>query len=108
MAILSFFKKRPPILFRCSECNDEKTLTLRQLRLVAKLCPPNPICHFLIPCPACPTGFFAPVDYTDDHGNRFVLDDIKPKLKDLDPLFFTKRIFTQPDTHTTFSFEFSD
>lgn len=107
MAILSFFKRRPPILFRCSECHDEKTLTLRQLRLVAKLCPKNPICPFLIPCPACPTGFFAPVDYTDAHGNRFMLDDIKPKLKDLNPIFFTKRIFNKPDTNTTFSFEFS-
>jgi flagellar biosynthesis protein FlhB len=37
-----------------------------------------------------------------------MLDDIKPKLKYLNPIFFTKRIFTQPDTHTTFSFEFSD
>ena len=96
MAILSLFKKRPPILFRCSECKDEKTLTLRQLRLVAKLCPKNPICPFLIPCPACQTGFLAPVDYTDAHGNRFVLDQIK------------KRIFIDHATHTTFSFEFSD
>ena len=108
MAILSFFKRRPPILFRCSECNDEKTLTLRQIRMVAKRCPPNPVCPILIPCPSCPTGFYAPVDYTDANGNRFMLDDIKPKFKDLDPIFFTKRIFTQPDTHTTFSFEFSD
>ena len=100
MAILNFFKSHPPILFRCSECQDEKTATRRQLRLIAKLCPPNPICPFLIPCPACQMGFFAPVDYTDAHGTRFVLDQIKPQL--------TKRVFIHPDTHTTFSFEFSD
>lgn len=96
MAILSCFKKRPPILFRCSECQDEKTVTHRQLRLIAKLGPKNPICPWLIPCPACHRGFFAPVDYTDAHGNRFVLDQIK------------KRIFIDHETHTTFSFKFED
>jgi hypothetical protein len=96
MAILSFFKRHPPILFRCSECNDEKTLTLRQLRLVAKLGLKNPICPFLIPCPSCHRGFFAPVDYTDAHGNRFTLDQIK------------KRIFIDHEAHTTFSFKFED
>jgi hypothetical protein len=96
MAILSFFKRHPPILFRCSECHDEKTLTLRQIRLVAKLGLKNPACPYLIPCPACKTGFFAPVDYTDADGNRFVLDQLK------------KRIFIDHSTHTTFSFEFSD
>lgn len=108
MAILSCFKKHPPILFRCSECHDEKTVTRRQLRLIAKLCPPNPICPFLIPCPACQMGFFAPVDYTDAQGTRFALEQIKPQIKTLDPISFTKHTFVHPETHTTFSFEFSD
>jgi hypothetical protein len=96
MAILNFFKKQPPVLFRCSHCQDEKTLTQRQLRLVAKIGLKHPLCPFLIPCPACKTGFFAPVDYTDADGNRFVLDQLK------------KRIFIDQSTHTTHSFEFED
>jgi hypothetical protein len=96
MAILSFFKRHPPVLFRCSECHDEKTLTLRQIRMVAKLGLKHPLCPYLIPCPACKTGFFAPVDYIDAQGHRFVLDQLK------------KRIFIDQATHTTFSLEFSD
>jgi hypothetical protein len=106
MAILNFFKKHPPILFRCSECQDEKTVTRRQLRLIAKLCPQNPICPFLIPCPSCHIGFFAPVDYADDQGHRFLFDQIQSKLKNIDPATVMNRIFVQPDTHTTYSFKF--
>jgi len=106
MAILNFFKKQPPILFRCSECHDEKTVTRRQLRLIAKLCPQNPICPFLIPCLSCHIGFFAPVDYTDDQGHRFMLDQIKPQIDNADPASFTKRIFIDHNTHTTYSFKF--
>ena len=108
MAILNFFKKHPPVLFRCTHCLDEKILSRRQVRLVAKLCPPNPVCPLFIPCPACHSGVFIPVDYTDDHGNHFLFDQLKRKINNPDPATITDTLFIDPETHTTFSFKFED
>lgn len=92
MGIFNFFKKKPPVLFRCTHCNLEFELPADKVRLLEKKYCHDPVCQAKFPCDMCDIGFFIPVNYTNKHGNRFVFHQIKPKVKNLDPNTRNKRI----------------
>jgi len=104
MGILSFFKKKPPILFRCTECCYEFKLTPKEVRLLQgrnsfdPVCPPKELCHI------CHIGFMIPVKYTDEFGKKYLFHEIKPKIKNLDPNTVMQRIFEDAESENIFFF----
>jgi len=45
-----------------------------------------------------------PVDHHAPDGKHYLFDEIKPKIKNLDPNTLMERIFTHPDTIATYYF----
>lgn len=106
MAIFSLFKKHPPILFRCTHCEYEFELTLKEVRLLEKLNKDDPVCQAKEPCHICHIGFMIPVNYTDKLGKQLLFHQIKPNIKNLDPDTAFERIIeeTNPDNIQFFGF----
>ncbi|MFQ6084571.1 MAG: hypothetical protein ACE5WD_14625 [Candidatus Aminicenantia bacterium] len=97
MAISNLFKKQKNILFRCSYCYFEYTLSLTQVRLLERLNHSDPICQPKEPCHICHIGFMIPVNYTNKQGKQFLFHQIKPKIKNLDPDTVMERILEEAD-----------
>jgi len=104
MAILSFFKPLPPALLRCTHCEYEEEFSSAELRRLAKRQPKSSPCPFQTECHICHTGFMIPVDHHAPDGKHYLFDEIKPKIKNLDPNTLMERIFTHPDTIATYYF----
>lgn len=98
MDILSCFKKSPPVLLRCTECEYEDEFSLPELRRLAKHQPQDSPCPFQTECHICHLGFMIPVDYSAPDGKHYRFHEIKPKIKSLDPKTLMERIYTHPDT----------
>ena len=97
MDIFRFFKKKAPVLLRCTECAYEYELSPREVRLLEKQNAHDTVCPVHEPCHICHIGFMIPVNYTDKNGKLFLFDKIKPKIKNLDPNTVMERIFNDPD-----------
>ena len=104
MAIINFFKKYPPALLRCTECDFEDEFSHQELRRLAKRQPRNSPCPFQTPCHICHIGFMIPVNYHAPDGKHYLFQNIKPLIKNLDQDTLMERIFTHPDTIATYSF----
>lgn len=104
MAILNFFKKYPPALLRCTECDFEDEFSHQELRRLAKRQPRNSPCPFQTPCHICHIGFMIPVNYQSPDGKHYLFQNIKPLIKNLDQDTLMERIYTHPDTIATYSF----
>lgn len=104
MAIFHFFKKKPPVLFRCTHCNYEFELSLRETRLLERQNSFDPVCTARELCHICHIGFMIPVKHTDIFGSHYLFHEIKPKIKNLDPNTVLERIFadTDPDNIQVF------
>lgn len=98
MGIFHFFNKKKPLLFRCTECYYEFELSIREVRLLEiknchdPVCPPREICHI------CHTGFMIPVNYSNKSGKQYLFNEIKPKIKKLDPDKVFENIFENPES----------
>lgn len=97
MGILNFFKKKPPVLFRCTYCYYELEYSLKEVRLLERqnsfdfVCTARELCHM------CHTGFLIPVKHTGMFGREYLFHEIKPKIKNLDPNTVMQRIFEDTD-----------
>lgn len=104
MAIIPFFKKREPVLTRCTECNYELELTPKEVRQLEKQNANDPVCPVKEECHICHIGFIIPVKYTDKKGKQYLFYEIKPKIKNLDPNTVMQRIFEHPDSEDVIFF----
>jgi len=93
MGIFNFFKKKPPILLRCTHCYYELELPLKEVRLLERQNSFDPVCTAREPCHICHIGFMIPVKHTDMFGNHYLFHEIKPKIKNLNPNTVMQRIF---------------
>ena len=95
MGIFPFFskKKKQPTLVRCTHCNYEFHLSPREVRLLCSQNADDPVCPVKEECDVCHIGFMIPVEYTDKQGNVYLFNEIKPKIKNLDPNTVMDRIF---------------
>lgn len=99
MGIFNWFKKHPPVLFRCTYCYEELDLPFKDLCFLEALNPFDQVCRLKDLCHICHTGFIIPVNFTDNQGNRFLFHEIKPKILNLDPDTAWQRILedTNPE-----------
>ena len=97
MGIFNLFKKKPPVLFRCTYCNYEFDLSLKEVRLLERQNSFDPVCTARELCHICHTGFMIPVKHTDMFGNHYLFHEIKPKIKNLDPNTVMERIMEDTD-----------
>ena len=105
MDIFRFFvKKKEPVLLRCTECNYELDLSLREVCLLERQNVDDLVCPVKKPCHICHIGFMVPVNYTDKTGKQYLFHEIKPKIKNLDPDTVMERIFDHHDTEDTLFF----
>jgi hypothetical protein len=88
-----FFKKKEPLLVRCTHCYYEFHLSSREVRLLQTKNASDPVCPFKEECDICHIGFMIPVKYTDKQGKVYLFHEIKPKIKNLDPNTVIERIF---------------
>lgn len=79
MDIFRVFKKKHPIVLRCTECDDCFEITPKQLCLLEKINAKNPICPVIHPCSIC-TGALIPLKYTDKKGNLYLYQQVKQKI----------------------------
>ncbi len=95
MAIFPFFSKRnkQPTLVRCTHCNYEFHLSPREVRILETQNVGDSVCPVKEECDICHIGFMIPVNYTDKLGNVYLFNEIKPKIKNLDPNTVMQRIF---------------
>ena len=98
MDIIHFFRKKQPLLVRCTNCYFEFDLSPREVRLLEKKNREDPICPVKEECEMCHIGFMIPVNYTDKTGKKYQYHEIKPKIKQLDPNNLMERIFDQADS----------
>lgn len=104
MAFFHFFKKKEPILMRCTHCYYELDYSPKEVRLLERQNSLDPVCTVKEPCHICHIGFMIPVKYTDIYGKQYLFHEIKPKIKNLDPNTVMERIFGSPDTEDIFFF----
>ena len=104
MDIFNLFKKKPSVLLRCTECSTEYELSPREVRILERHNAQDTVCPVQEPCHICHTGFMIPVNYTDKKGKRYVFNEIKPKIKNLDPDTVMEHIFDGPDTEMVYFF----
>ena len=104
MDIFRFFKKKPPILLRCTHCYYEFDLSLKEVRLIERQNSFDPVCTLKEECHICHIGFMIPVNHTDIFGNKYLFHEIKPKIKNLDPDTVMERIFGHTDPENIFFF----
>lgn len=108
MDIFRCFRKRPPMLMRCTECNYEFEFSMREIRLILNKNAADPVCPIKEPCHICHIGFMIPVNYTHKDGKRYFFLQIKPKITNLDPNTVGNRIFENPDAEITIFSGFFD
>jgi len=108
MDISRFFRKKEPVLMRCTECNFEFPLSQKEISQLEKRNAHDPVCSVQEPCHICHIGFMIPVNYTDKHGKHYLFDEIKPEIKNLDPNTVMERIFESPDTESVYVFNSFD
>ena len=96
MDIFSFFKKFPQkqVLVKCTNCDFEYHLSPREVRILEKHNMHDPVCSVKEECDICHIGFMIPDNYTDKNGKTFVFEELKPKIKNLDPNSVMERIFS--------------
>lgn len=92
MDIFSVFKKKNPVVLRCTECDDIVEITPKQVRLLKKRIGKNPICPIMHPCAIC-TGALIPVKYSDKKGNVYQYHDIKQKIANQYPDYREEILF---------------
>lgn len=97
MDIFRVFKKKHPVIMRCTECYYEFDLSPREVRLLEKQNSHDATCPLKEPCHICHIGFMIPVKYTDKKGKCYLFHEIKPKIKNLDPNTVMQRIFEHDD-----------
>lgn len=104
MDIFSFFKKKPPVLLRCTECSFEYELSQKEVRLLERQNSFDPVCTVKEECHICHIGFMIPVNYTDCFGKQYIFHEIKPKIKNLDPNTLHERIFEHAEGENVYFF----
>lgn len=80
MGIFHFFKKKPPVLFRCTHCNDEFELSLKKVRLLERQNSFDPVCTAKELGHICHIGFVIPVNHTDIFGIHYLFHELNQKL----------------------------
>ena len=104
MDIFNVFKRRKPVLIRCTACYYEFDLSPREVRFFEKQNAGDVLCPIKEPCHMCHIGFMIPVKYTNKDGKQYLFHEIKPKIKNLDPNTVMERIFEVADgEHVIFS-----
>ena len=99
MDISSFFVKRDvPVLTRCTHCVFEMEFSPKEVRQLEKKNAGDAVCPVHEECDICHIGFMIPVNYTDRTGKKFLFDEIKPKIKNLDPKTVMQRILANADS----------
>lgn len=108
MAIFNLFKKYPPVLFRCTHCEYEFELSIKEVRLLECQNLNDQVCQAKEPCHICHIGFMIPVNYTNKQGKSFLYHQIKPNITNLDPDTVMERIFADADHENIQFFGFLD
>jgi hypothetical protein len=93
MDIFRFFRKKRPVLMRCTGCYYEFEFSPREIRFFESKNAFDPVCPIKEICHMCHTGFMIPVKYTHRNGKQYLFHKIKPKIKNLDPDTVMERIF---------------
>ena len=106
MAILNFFRKKPPVLFRCTHCCDEQELSRKEVRAIETQNSLDPVCPAKLLCHMCHIGFLIPVKFIGMFGNQYLFHEIKPKIKNLPPETVMQRIFEDADPENIHFFGF--
>ncbi len=88
-----FFRKKHPVLVRCTHCYDEFYLSPREVRAILAKNSNDTVCPIKDECHICHIGFTIPVKYIDKHGKQYLFHEIKPNIKNLDPHTVMQRIF---------------
>ena len=89
MDITHFFRKRQPLLVRCTNCYLEFDLSPGEVRILERKNQQAPICLIKKECEMCHIGFIIPGNYTDKTGKKYQCHEIKP----LEPNDLMERIF---------------
>ena len=97
MAIFNLFKKKKPVLMRCTHCYYELDYSPKEVLLLERQNSFDPVCTAREPCHICHIGFMIPVKHTDMFGHQYLFHEIKPKIKNLDPNTVLERIFQDAD-----------
>ncbi len=93
MDFFRFFRKKKPVLMRCTQCYYEFEFSKREIRLFESKNAFDPVCPIKEICHICHTGFMIPVKYTHKDGKQYTFHQIKPKIKNLDPNTVMKRMY---------------
>ncbi len=105
MGILhSFFKKKKPVLMRCTHCYEELYLSPKEVRSLETKNSNDPVCPIKQMCHICHIGFSIPVKYSNNSGKVYLFHQIKPKIKNLDPDTVMQRILDNHDNETVMFF----
>jgi len=104
MAIFPFFKKKDPVLLRCTECSYELDIPHKKVRSLIRQNKNDPVCTIKEPCHICHIGFMIPVNYTHSDGKQYLFDQLKPEIKNLDPDTAIDRIFEDANPGNIFFF----
>ena len=104
MGFIPFFKKKDPVLLRCTECNYEFDLSPREIRQLERGNRDDPVCPVREECHICHIGFMIPVKYIDSKGKQYLFHEIKPKIKNLDPDTLHERIFEHAEHENAYFF----
>jgi len=97
MGIFNFFKKKPPVLMRCTYCYYELDYSPKEVRLLEGQNSFDPVCTTRELCHMCHNGFMIPVKHTDMFGQQYLFHEIKPKIKNPNPNTVMERIFEDAD-----------
>lgn len=104
MDIFRAFRKKSPVLLRCTECYNELERSTREVHRLERKNAGDPVCPVKEACHICHIGFLIPVSYTGKDGKHYLFHQIKPKIKNLTPDAVMERIFENPDTEITMFF----
>ena len=87
MDFFQLFKKQPEInvLLRCTYCDFEYDADQGDISYISQLHKNDSVCTIKSECDICHTGFMIPVNYTDKNGKTYRFDELKTKIKNLDP-----------------------
>lgn len=97
MDISRLFRKKSPVVLQCTECTYELEYSPGEIRRLERKNASDPVCPIKDPCHICHIGFMIPVNYLAKDGKQYLFDEIKPKIKNLDPDTVMERIFENPD-----------
>jgi len=106
MDFFRLFKRKKPVLLRCTECYYEYDASPREVRLLEKQNSDDLICPAKGPCHICHIGFMIPVKYIHKNGKQYLFHEIKPKVGKLDPNTVMERIFEENNEEIVIFFDF--